>query len=141
MKITMRSKSKLLEEMVEEFLQKTAQTPAPNLTPEQVQSKLKEMDTQDLLENVEKTIVSDLNLKNVQPTDLIFRQFNIQTTADGKKYLNYSLAFSPNILAQVKASVAANKAAYPNFMLSNYILNVIQRLNPGMQAKGVVQLG
>jgi len=136
----MRSKSKLLQSIADDFLEKTSQN-APDISPEQAREKLKELDTQDLLVNVEKTIISDLALKNVQSNDLVFRQFSILTSPNGSKYLNYSLSFSKNILDQVNASVARNKQAHPNFMLSNYVLNVIQRLNPGMPARGVVQMG
>ena len=136
----MRSKSKLLQSIADDFLEKTSQN-APDISPEQAREKLKELDTQDLLVNVEKTIISDLALKNVQSNDLVFRQFSILTSPNGSKYLNYSLSFSKNILDQVNASVARNKQAHPNFILSNYVLNVIQRLNPGMPARGFVQMG
>jgi hypothetical protein len=129
-----------LEKLAKEFVKKTAQT-APDLTSEQAQAKLKEMDSQELLQKVEQTITQDLGLKNVQPSDIVFKQFQVQTTADNKQYMNYNIAFSQGILAQINAAVAANRQAHPNFLLSNYILNIIQRLNPGMPAKGVVQMG
>jgi hypothetical protein len=129
-----------LEKLAKEFVKKTAQT-APDLTSEQAQAKLKEMDSQELLQKVEQTITQDLGLKNVQPSYIVFKQFQVQTTADNKQYMNYNIAFSQGILAQINAAVAANRQAHPNFLLSNYILNIIQRLNPGMPAKGVVQMG
>lgn len=138
----MRSKAKLLESLVNDFLESTAQQAAPNLTGAQARAKLKEMDSQDLLSKIEDTIKSDFALKHLQPSDIVFKEFNVQTNpTDNTQYLVYTLSFSKNILSQVNAAVARNKAAHPNFMLSNYVKNVIQRLNPGMPARGTVVMG
>lgn len=136
----MRSKSKLLQSVADEFLKRTAQV-APDMTADQAKDKLKEMNTQDLLVKVESVIISDLALKNVQPTDIVFRQFSVMYPPGAEPYLNYSISFSKNIMPQVNASIAKNKVTYPNLMLSNYIRHIIQQLNPGMPAKGVVQMG
>ena len=137
----MRSKSKFLQSMADEFLEKTAQVQAPDISGDEARSKLHDMDTQDLMDNVEHTIISDLALKNVRPEDMFFHQFAVVTDPNTGKYLSYNLTFSPEMVQQINVAVARNKAAHPNFMLSNYVKNVIQRLNPGMPARGTVQLG
>ena len=136
----MRSKAKLLQEIANEFF-KTSQVQAPNITTDEARQKLKDMDTQDLLDRVEQTIISDLALKNVQPQDIFFQQFAVVTPDGGSPYLSYKLQISPEMTKQIQVAVARNKATHPNFMLSNYVRAVIQRLNPGVPARGVVQSG
>lgn len=134
----MRSKAKLLQSIADEFLEKTAQLSAPNITTEEAKAKLRDMDTEATMENIEKTIISDLALKNVQPADIFFRQYVI---LEGPQ-LNYSLNFSRNILPQVNTAVARNKAAHPNFLLSNYVHKIVERFNPEIPViTGSVALG
>lgn len=95
----------------------------------------------DVGEKVKAELVSALGLNNVAPEDLAFRELSFKTGPDGKPFVSFNLAISQKLAPQVNAAVARNRQSAPNFLLSNYIKQLVMKNVPNASATGTVQLG
>ena len=124
--------NKKISSLATRFQKKLAQVQAPDLTPEQIRSKIDNANLEISGDKVIAELADSLALKNMQPNDISFSELKLVTTPDGKQAVSWRMNVSPTFAQQFNAAVAKNKETQPAFSVGRYVSQLMTRYFPNM---------
>lgn len=118
--------------LANKFQTKLAQVKAPDMTSEEIASKLDAMKLEEAGPAIMASVAQALGLKNLQPNDLSFSELKYVHDMNGKA-ISWKMQVTPPIAQAFQAGVARMKQSAPSFSVATYVGQLLMQRFPGVK--------